>query len=260
VADRLSPIQANYPVPIDFIIVARRLHADAIEVMLGFVWGGYDRLLKDDGFAVSVNDAHLEDEITQALYCRIQDFMRAFDPFSAFVIMHQWPEGEQAKHTGRQPQCDLAFRMIDGNVRSHFTIEAKVIPTDGAVSEYCHEITGNLLTGRYSTYSSEAAMLGYLLSGRPDSTFNAIAKRLNCEMFCVAAFKTRQHRYSNHQRKGLSGDGQTTSFRCHHLILEFPPSRQVANSGALYQTPLLSCSESRDSTAGPGKRPIKPFT
>lgn len=224
-ADRLSPIQANYPVPIDFVIVARRLRADAIEVMLGFVWGGYDRLLKDDGFAVSVNNAHLEDEITKALYCRIQDFMRASDPFSAFVILHQWSEGEQAKDTGRQPQCDLAFRMIGGNVRSHFTIEARVIRTDGAVSKYCRKMTDSFLTGRYSTYSSEAAMLGYLLSGCPTVTFDAIAKSLNSKLLLVAAFRTRQHRYSDHQRKGLFGEGRTTGFRCHHLLLEFPPKK-----------------------------------
>lgn len=222
--DRISPIKANYPFPDDFVILARSWRPYAIDLLLGFVWKGYDRLQEEDEFEVRKDDTHIEDEITKALFARIQDVMSATDPFLPFAVVHQWTEGEKAKDKGRPPQCDLAFRMLNGNIRSHFTIEAKVILTQGAVSEYVREIMENLLTCRYSTYSTEAAMLGYLLSGCPEITFEAIAESLQCELVLCAPFKNRNHRYSNHQReKGGSSlnHGEKTHFRCHHLLMKF---------------------------------------
>lgn len=217
-ADRESPIQANFPIPEDFVIIARRFRSDVISVMLGYVWQGYDRLRNRDDFTVNKEDAHLEDDITAALHARIQD---AIDPFSPLLIIHQPVEGERQRDTGRPPQSDLGFRLRDGNVRSHFSIEAKVIKTDGAVSEYVKEITRNLLTGRYSTFSSEAAMLGYLLSGTAARAFAAIATSLQCVLAESASFPDWDHRCSCHQRDLDGTSGTTARFRCHHMLMVF---------------------------------------
>ena len=220
-ADRGSPLQSNYPIPEDFVILAKRVQPDAIHVMLAYVWQGYDRLRQADCLKIRKNESCLEDEITFALHARIQDVMHEDDPFSPFAPLHQPLETEHKKDKGSAPRCDLGFRLIDGNVRSRFSIEAKIIMTDGAVSEYVREINDNLLTGRYSTFSSEAAMLGYLLSGTAAKAFCAIAKALQCKLTKCTAFLGRDHRCSSHRRNLANTSGVTGRFRCHHMLMRF---------------------------------------
>jgi hypothetical protein len=220
-ADRVSPIQANYPIPEDFVALAQRLRPDAISVMLDHVWQGYDRLRQVDSFAVTQEDIQLEDEITAALHARIQDVMHESDAFSPFKVVHQPLEGEKQKDMGRPPQSDLGFRLSGGNVRSHFSIEAKLIRTDGAVSRYIKEISDNFLTGRYSTFSSEAAMLGYQLSGTAGNAFSAIGAALKCRLTKPSSFPNREHRCSFHQRKVGAAPNAGTKFKCHHLLMLF---------------------------------------
>jgi hypothetical protein len=217
-SDRTSPIQSNFPIPEDFVRLAVRIKPNAINIMLNFVWQGYDRLREGDRFTISKDDAHPEDTITLALHHRIQDVM---DPFSPFQIIHQPLESEQQKPTGRPPQSDLGFRLTGGNTRSHFTIEAKVIRTDGAVSEYVKEIRDNFLTGRYSTFSSEAAMLGYLLSGTAERAFDNIAAATSWKMTEAASFTDRDYRCSSHMRTFKNQATMPSSFLCHHLLLSF---------------------------------------
>ena len=159
----------------------------------------------------------IEDDITYTAYCRIHDTM---PPSSPYQVVHQPPERERKKPLGQAPSSDLGFRLRGGNIRSHFTIEAKVIPTERAVSKYVNEIRSNFLIGRYSTFSSEAAMLGYLLSGSPPVTFEAISQSLQSPLYPYPAFKKRHHRYSDHKRQANS-TGIFTAFRCHHLLVLF---------------------------------------
>ena len=213
---RFTPIQTNYPVPEDFVRLAKRWHPDAIDILLGYVWQGFDKLAGEE-FDVSKTDENLEDDITYAAYCRIHD---AMPPSSPYQVVHQPPERERKKPSGPAPSSDLGFRLRGGNIRSHFTIEAKVIPTERAVSKYVNEIRSNLLIGRYSTFSSEAAMLGYLLSGSPSVTFEAISQSLQSSLHPYPAFKQRNHRYSDHKRRATSVR-ICTAFRCHHLLILF---------------------------------------
>ena len=219
--DSISPLQRNYSLPNDFVTLAKRHQPDAIFVMLGYIWQGYDQLRQQDRFKVSNVDNHLEDEITDALHARIQDVMRQSDPYSPFAVVHQPLEGGLQKPGGRPPESDLGFRLRGGNVRSHFSVEAKVIRTDGAVSAYVKEVNENFLTYRYSTFSSQAAMLGYLLSGTDDKAFKAISAALGCKLRNCPAFPNREHRCSSHQRNPKAGSNMTNKFTCHHLILIF---------------------------------------
>lgn len=207
-----TPIQRNSPVPEDFVVLAKRYKPDAIDIILGYVWQGFDMLISEC-FDVSQEDDHIEDEITYAAYCKIQD-ISALSPFQ--VILHP-PEREQKATKGSMPASDLGFRLRGGNVRSQFSIEAKVIRTDGDVSKYVREINENYLTGRYSTFSSEAAMLGYLLQGNPLKTFQAISKSLNCQLKTPTVFQDRNHRISGHVRPTT----EKKNFTCHHMIILF---------------------------------------
>lgn len=207
-----TPIQRNYPLPEDFVVLAKRFRPDAINIMLGYVWQGFDTL-SSECFDVSQDDDHLEDEITYAAYCKIQN-ISAFSPFQ--VISHP-TEREQRATKGSMPASDLGFRLIGGNDRSHFSIEAKVMRTDGDIAKYVQEINVNYLTGRYSTFSSEAAMLGYLLRGDPHNTFNAISQSLNRTLKIHTAFQNRNHRISSHTRQ----ISKKVNFTCHHMIILF---------------------------------------
>lgn len=220
-ADRGSSLEEKDHPREDFVILAKRLRPDAILVMLDYVWQAYDRLRQGGGFAITKNDWHLEDEITAALHARIQDIMRQADPFSPFAVVHQPLERGLQKQKGRPPQSDLGFRVLGGSVRSHFSIEAKVIRTDGGVSQYVKEIRENFLTGRYSTHSSEAAMIGYLLSGTAARAFHAIAEALQCALTECASFPDREHRCSCHPRDLGTTSGVAAEFHCHHLMMPF---------------------------------------
>lgn len=221
VSDFNSSLRRNYPIPDDFVLLARQRRPDAVSLLLGYLWKGYDRLCQADEFLAQLGDSQLEDGITYALYCRVQDVLKESDPFLPFSISHQPIEIEGAKGKGRPPQCDLSFRMDGGNPRSQFSIEAKVIQTEGAVSQYIGEVTSNFLTGRYSRYSTEGVMLGYLLSGREANVFDAIGVSLGCKLEKHNSFCNRQHRYSRHLRE-LGGEFEgATKFCCHHLLLYF---------------------------------------
>lgn len=206
-----TPIQRNYPVPEDFVVLAKKYKPDAINVILGYVWQGFDMLTKDS-FDVSKDDDNIENDITWAAYCKIQDI----SCFSPFLVIHQPPETEKRKSSG-QPASDLGFRLQGGNTRSHFSIEAKVMRTDGDVSKYVKEVNENFLTGRYSTFSSEAAMLGYLLQGEPQNSFKAISKSLNCQLDIHPAFQNRNHKISKHIRT----ISKKSDFTCHHMVILF---------------------------------------
>jgi hypothetical protein len=212
---RLTPVQANYPVPDDFVTLARQWRSDAIDILLQYIWKGSDRLRGED-FDVTDSDENLEDEITFAVHCRIQDTMPRLSPF---CLVHQPRERERRRKKGQPPTSDIGFRLRGGNIRSHFTVEAKLIRTEGAVSRYINEIRDNLLTGRYSMLSSEAVMLGYLLSGSPDVTFEAIATSLASELKMHPKFSSRSQRYSDHNR--TVENTPTSRFRCHHLLITF---------------------------------------
>jgi hypothetical protein len=212
---RLTPVQVNYPVPDDFVTLARQWRSDAIDILLQYIWKGFDRLRGED-FDVTDSDENLEDEITFAAHCRIQDTMPRLSPF---CLVHQPRERERRRKKGQMPTSDIGFRLHGGNIRSHFTVEAKVIRTEGAVSRYVNEVRDNLLTGRYSTFSSEAVMLGYLLSGSPDVTFDEIAASLDSELKMHPKFPSRNQRYSDHNR--TAENASISRFRCHHLLILF---------------------------------------
>lgn len=220
---RLTPVQVSYPVPDDFVTLARQWRSDAIDILLQYIWEGFDHLAEET-FDITDSDENLEDDITFAAHCRIQDTMPRLSPF---CLIHQPWERERRKK-GHMPASDIGFRLRGGNIRSHFTIEARVIRTEGAVSRYVDKVKANLLTGRYSTFSSEAVMLGYLLSGSPDATFDAIAASLDSELKMHPKFNRRNQRYSDHSR--TVENMPTFLFRCHHLLILFAmAARTVQN-------------------------------
>lgn len=190
--------------------------------MLGFIWRGYDQMQSDKPV---VNGSDLERSITQLLAPRIDRAMSGDEPF---YILHGPFERETMQPPPAQPpQYDIAF-ILREEERIMWPMEAKVLETSGAVSEYIKDIHEQFLTCRYAPFSGEGAMLGYLLSGTAGDAFQNIAKKTLCELEDHPAFSSRPQKLSSHTRNVSSGKTYPSRFRCHHLMLEFPYLKRVS--------------------------------
>ncbi len=204
-------------VPADFVALARRWYPNLSNKLLTFVWQGYDLLMKE--LPAGIDERDLERSITQSLELRIRRVMSGDEPFQ---IQHDPYERETMKNQPAQPpQYDLAF-LLREDERIMWPLEAKVLETDTSVGEYVKDLTGEFLTCRYSPFSSEAAMLGYLLSGIADKVFGQLEEKIPCTLVAHPSFPNRPAKTSAHSRRVPPGKTYPVSFRCHHLILAFP--------------------------------------
>jgi hypothetical protein len=186
--------------------------------LLEHVWKGYDHLRSSTFSVTCVNqeDEDIERDVTELLEPAIRTGMSGFEPF---YIQHNPYEHETRQPAPAQPpQYDLAF-VWSAQPRLKWPLEAKVLRSDESTSEYITAITTNFLTCRYAPFSSEAAMLGYLLQGLPDRAFTKIAKELSCTLKHHASFVGRDHKTSDHHRDVPGGKDYPREFRCHHMIL-----------------------------------------
>jgi hypothetical protein len=90
------------------------------------------------------------------------------------------------------------------------------------VASYIGDVQNQFLTCRYAPFSSSGAMLGYLLSGKPDDVFTSISEKLGCTLRSVAEHAARPNRVSQHKRTVPAGKPYPTEFDCYHIILEYP--------------------------------------
>jgi hypothetical protein len=203
----------------DFVKLAKEWNPDAIVILIGFVWQGYDLLVTE--FLSQINcsgtEEQLERSITQSLERKIRRGMTGDEPFD---IQHEVYELETSQSAQAQPpQYDIAF-ILRANERIILPLEAKVLKSDGAIAEYKAEINENFITCRYAPFSSEGGMLGYLLSGEPDKAFSNIAAKVPCKLSHHPNFLNRDHKTSYHKRVVPSEKPFMADFYCHHLLLK----------------------------------------
>lgn len=211
--------ERRWPDTLEFNSVLRSWKAAGTTVLLELVWKGYDRFCAETLSQVdcSKDDDDLERDITQLLEPKIREVMTGYEPF---YVQHG-PYERETRLVGpaQPPQYDIAF-ILRSNPKIMWPLEAKVLKTHGRVAEYINEIQSNFLTCRYSPFSDEAAMLGYLLSGDSNTVFNNIADRGGWKLSTHAHFLDRDHRTSDHERKIPEGKSYPMHFRCHHLVLQ----------------------------------------
>lgn len=212
--------ERRWPDTSDFVEVAREWSSDASTMLLTFVWQGYDLLLKNDLSHIDWNqvEEELERDITQLLEPKIRskEVMTGYEPFD---VQHGPYEDETRQPSPAQPpQYDIAF-FLKANPRIMWPLEAKVLRTDGAVAPYIKDLKKEFLTCRYAPFSSEGAMLGYLLSGEPANVFRRLEAKVPCDLFHHPTFPDRDHKYSDHTRHVPTNKPYPAHFRCHHLIL-----------------------------------------
>jgi hypothetical protein len=217
-------------IPTDFVALAGRWCANFSVILLNFVWHGYDQLLKD--LPAGIDDRDLERSITESLELRIQDVMSGYEPYT---IQHGPYERETMKLPPAQPpQYDLAFK-IRNKEWIMWPLEAKVLETDGAVGDYKNDVTNEFLTCRYAPFSSEGAMLGYLLAGTVESVFNNLEAKIPCVLVAHPEFPNRPCKISDHTRRVEVGKPYPAFFRCHHLIMEFSGLTRSQLKGRAYK-------------------------
>jgi hypothetical protein len=210
-------------IPTDFVFLANEWCEDQSAILLAFVWKGYDLLMTELPAGIDAKD--LERSITQSLELRIRRVMTGDEPFD---IQHGPYERETMKARPAQPpQYDLAF-VYRAAERIMWPLEAKVLETDGAVGEYVKDVKNEFLTCRYAPFSSEGAMLGYLLSGNPKNVFTNLAAKIPCCLTAHQDFSGRPHMMSEHQRQVEIGKPYPRDFCFHHLVLEFPGLARVS--------------------------------
>lgn len=211
---RQSPLEVNFPVPEDFVNLAKSWRIDAINILLDFIWRGLDRL-KAQGLTFDPDQENLEREITQLLEPEIRDVMTGLEPY---YIQHGLFESQTRMPAPAQPpQYDLGF-VLRANRRAIWPIEAKVLKTDGTVAEYVKDVKESYLNATYAPFSSEAAMLGYLLRGSPTTALARIAEALACTLDPHPGFDERDHKISHHIRTIPLGEKYPIEFTCNHLI------------------------------------------
>lgn len=190
--------------------------------MLGFIWRGYDQMQSDKP---SVDGRDLERSITQLLAPRIAHAMSGDEPF---YVQHSPYERETMQPAPAQPpQYDIAF-ILRKEERIMWPMEAKVLETSGAVSEYIKDVHEQFLTCRYAPFTGEGAMLGYLLSGIAGDAFQNIARKAPCKLEAHPAFSSRPQKLSRHIRNIPSGKAYPSKFCCHHLMLGFPNLKRAS--------------------------------
>lgn len=207
----------------DFVEVAKSWREDAITILVGLVWQGYDLLREEVLSEIDCNQAEeqLERSITQLLERRIRRFMTGYEPFDVQHEVYEWESRQSAQ--AQPPQYDIAF-FLRANDRIIWPLEAKVLSSDGSVAPYIRDIQNEFLTCRYAPFSSEGGMLGYLFSGEPSRAFSNIEANVSCTLNHHPEFLNRDHKTSRHRRSVPSDKQYPADFCCHHLILRITGS------------------------------------
>ena len=209
----------------DFIVSACLWMQNPAQKFLGFIWSAYENM---KAFPPHVDTRDLERSITQLLEPRVRDVMTGDEPF---YIQHGPYERETMQAPPAQPpEYDLAF-VFRADERIMWPMEAKVLENSKRVTEYIRDIQDEFLTCRYAPFSNSGAMLGYLLTGKPEDVFTTIAEKLDCTLKPVSEHPAKPNRLSKHNRNVPNGKLYPAKFDCYHLILEYPSLRRPSYPG-----------------------------
>lgn len=221
VSRRKTLAEVRWPQAPEFGSVAKGWNSRAITLMLTWVWNGYDALLRDvaDNLDWSQAEDDLERSITELLEVRIRESMSGYAPF---YVQHGAFERECREPAPAQtPQYDIAF-VLRECPRVMWPLEAKVLKTGADLADYLQTLNERFLTCVYAPFSSEAAMISYLINGEPQTTLVNIGKRLTAEESPRhhPDFQDRPHEISKHLRSVPTGRSYPAQFACHHMIMQ----------------------------------------
>jgi hypothetical protein len=154
-----------------------------------------------------------------------------------YVEHHPFEDETQHSPKASPPAPDIAF-IWRTNPRATFPFEAKVLKTDGTVSEYVKDLNDNFLQCRYAPFCGEGGMLGYLMSGTPDNALENIGHSLKCKLNLHPRITDHAHALSFHKRTSASCNKSPADFTCHHMIIPMLKTGSLkSKAGALPKKP-----------------------
>lgn len=218
---RQTYLERRWPDTPMFQNIALQWCAGQSRRLLDLIWRGYDLLFANDLHKVDfdADDEAREESLNFLLTLRI-DQCKGNAPFG---VAHQPPEQTKRKRgRGRSPQPDIGFVLYE-YPRTVWPMEGKVLMHDDDVTAYIAEIDTNFVKARYATFSSEGAMLGYLVSGDAETVLSHINDDLGIALRNHPHFRERPHKLSGHTRINLPHPNSPADFVCHHLILCLSP-------------------------------------
>jgi hypothetical protein len=215
---RETYLERRWPNTPLFQAVADRWCTDECCLLLGLVWNAYDRLVDNDLVQVpfSADDEAKEESLNFLLSLRIDQCKSGDEPFA---VVHETPEQTKRKRGGgKSPTPDIGFVLYEFP-RTVWPVECMVLANERDVDSYVKEINHNLLSGRYATFSSEGAMIGYFAEGDASVTFACIEAAVGHRLRNHPRFTDRPHKLSDHRREDLPDNNSPIDFCCHHLIM-----------------------------------------
>lgn len=217
----IRSITASTSVPDD---LAKRLGPSGVDEILLTLWQGYHDLKADPNITITENAK--EDDITLEWYGKISQRWSNENRATTLRIrnigpVHQYPDPTLKKGRGYNPTIDFCFRDWDTS-NSYFGAECKNLynQKQDKIKRYVDTGVKNYTSGRYGSQSSEASIIGYVLSGK----IPEIVKELTNEIATVTPISnlSREYRYlepqyaSHHKRS--TDDSEII---LHHLFFDF---------------------------------------
>jgi hypothetical protein len=194
--------------------IASEWSGDFSNRLIQHVFDGYKLLMERDLLESSAQ----EREITQLLCIRIQQRVTGYEPY---VLVHEPYEKEtQLTPSAQPPTPDFAF-VSTYKPKFVWAFEAKPLSNEADLKAYLDDLRNEFLTGRYSPFSKEGAMVGYLRSGNPEKVLLNIASKLGCIIRPGIVIPPAAHGKSEHVKSVPKGKSWPHTFCCHHLILPF---------------------------------------
>jgi hypothetical protein len=194
---------------------------DVAVQLLQWVWSGYDQLREKHLSRVDLTQPleQLERNLTFLHSGEIMDvWARETQGFSSLRPGHEIPELEnRVSPSAKPPAYDIGFVHTE-NQRWIWPVEAKVLPTAGALAEYLKDVRDKFVGGIAGPLVCECGMIGYLVKGLPNEVFEKLDSELTQSLLTLPEFKTRHHRSSQHERK------KAPFLRLHHMIMELAQS------------------------------------
>lgn len=185
--------------------------------ILGLTWRAFDRLQAYHLSQVDLSQPleQLERDLTRNHFVEIQFlFSNETDGFASFAPVPEWPEMEsRSPAPARPPTYDFAF-VATANRRWAWPLEAKVVTSPNALSEYLKDVRDKFIEGIAAPLTGEGAMIAYLLTPDVPEVFRNLNAQLNPTLKRAPGFQDRPHRISHHSRESAP------DLDLHHLLMQ----------------------------------------
>lgn len=196
-------------------------HAASSQI-LDWVWRAFDQLRAQHLTRVDLTKPleQLERDLTQLHFEEIQQvWAQDTGGFSAVLPGHEIPEFEsRSSASALPPAYDLGFVFCE-NRRCIWPIEAKVVRSAAALSEYLKDVRGKFAAGIAAPFVTQAGMIAYLLTGIALDVFSDLERQLAQSLKPVPAFASRQHRTSMHAGRRSPSGRVLPDLLLHHLVM-----------------------------------------